>query len=371
MNLIIINSDKNHAPFYHNNFLNNFYKKKLNNTFLAEKKFKHIIFQLNKLHNYISENLKNIHLDNQYNSILSLPKDELCIYLYNQCHINAEYDNKFLKILINLSSKFKNNHEILMLIRYLIDNVSSEICFALLIYNALLKSIYCDYGAFYEVYERKDFYKYRRNFRDSLCFLKKDEKHFFNYYYYNRQNAYLNPNNVVWPLIKVLGYCRFFDLHKRDCYGVNSNFQEDENLLKLIKQDLKIKYIGEEKWKNQLALYKNTKFIFKDTDIKVLREYSPRFLGRQRLDVYFEIQDKKIAFEYQGEQHFKPVDFFGGINAYEKRKKLDKIKKEKCKRNSINLIEFNYTDSVSINSILEKLQKKNINLKGDNHVPNV
>lgn len=369
MNLLIINSHHMDAPLLHNNFLNNLNQRKIKDCYIDNNKFKNTIFQLNKLHENILTSFQNITIDEYYNKILVLPKDELSIYLYNQCHIKTDYDNNFLKFLINLNTKYKNNYEIMMLLRYLIDNVSTELCFKIIIYNALLKSIYCSYGV-EELYERRDFQKYQRNYREYLNNLESEEKHFFIWHRYKRSEG-LNPNNTVWPLISVLSYCSFFDLYQRDCFSTKTKFHEDEKLLKSVRKELKNKYIGEEKWKNQLALYKNTKFIFKDTDIKVLREYSPRFLGRQRFDVYFEVQNKKIAFEYQGEQHFKPVDFFGGINAYEKRKKLDKVKKEKCKRNSINLIEFNYTDSVSINSILEKLQKKNINLKGDNHVPNV
>ncbi len=47
----------------------------------------------------------------------------------------------------------------------------------------------------------------------------------------------------------------------------------------------------------------------------------------------------KLAFEYQGIQHYEPVDFFGGQEKYKKRKKRNKIKKEICEKRGIRLVE--------------------------------
>lgn len=74
--------------------------------------------------------------------------------------------------------------------------------------------------------------------------------------------------------------------------------------------------------------------------------YNKNILGRQELDIY--IPDYKIAIEYQGEQHFKPVDFGGyGDNIaktlYEKNIERDKRKQEICKKNNIKLLYFSNT----------------------------
>lgn len=47
--------------------------------------------------------------------------------------------------------------------------------------------------------------------------------------------------------------------------------------------------------------------------------------------------------EYDGEQHYKPIDYFGGIKAYEVRKKHDNIKDDYCTENKIPLIRIPYT----------------------------
>ena len=69
---------------------------------------------------------------------------------------------------------------------------------------------------------------------------------------------------------------------------------------------------------------------------------------------------KKIAFEYQGEQHFKPIKFFGGLKAFKKRKKLDLRKERVCKKLNINLIKFNYDEPVKTAFIIKRLKENNI-----------
>ncbi|MFQ5448359.1 MAG: hypothetical protein ACE5FF_15650 [Saprospiraceae bacterium] len=69
---------------------------------------------------------------------------------------------------------------------------------------------------------------------------------------------------------------------------------------------------------------------------KIVRQYSPRWLGRQRLDIY--IYRLKVAIEYQGKQHDVPVEFFGGQEAFKKTKQRDARKARLCKENNVALI---------------------------------
>lgn len=74
-------------------------------------------------------------------------------------------------------------------------------------------------------------------------------------------------------------------------------------------------------------------------------------------------KEKLIALiEYQGVQHYKPVDFFGGEREFNKRKINDKIKKEYCKKNNILLIEIPYWVK-RIDKYIEKYLKFDIQLK--------
>ena len=49
--------------------------------------------------------------------------------------------------------------------------------------------------------------------------------------------------------------------------------------------------------------------------------------------------------EYDGEQHFRPVNFYGGISSYEDTQIRDNIKTEYCQNNNIKLLRFNHKDT--------------------------
>jgi hypothetical protein len=71
--------------------------------------------------------------------------------------------------------------------------------------------------------------------------------------------------------------------------------------------------------------------------VKVVSQGKPKWLGRQSLDVFF--PDYNIGIEYQGVQHFKPVDFYGGDEKFIKQQQLDNLKRELCLLNGCRLIE--------------------------------
>lgn len=65
----------------------------------------------------------------------------------------------------------------------------------------------------------------------------------------------------------------------------------------------------------------------------------------QRFDFYLEINNKKYAIEYNGEQHYKYIPFFHGhdINIFKKYQERDQRKIQYCIDNDINLIIISYT----------------------------
>lgn len=62
--------------------------------------------------------------------------------------------------------------------------------------------------------------------------------------------------------------------------------------------------------------------------------------------------------EYQGEQHYEPVEFFGGEKQFKKTLKYDSLKEEYCKNNNIKLIKIPYWDSVNKEYIINRLKKE-------------
>jgi len=54
-----------------------------------------------------------------------------------------------------------------------------------------------------------------------------------------------------------------------------------------------------------------------------------------------------MCIEYDGIQHFKPIEYFGGEESFLSLKKRDKIKTDFCIKNNIKLLRIGYKDNMS------------------------
>ena len=121
-----------------------------------------------------------------------------------------------------------------------------------------------------------------------------------------------------------------------------------------IREKLDLPKIGEGKWISEIAILNKIKSL---TKFKVIHQWSPDWLGRQRIDIA--IPELELAFEFNGKQHYEPVDFFGGTKGYIATIKRDKLKKKLCKSNGIKLIEIKYDlEEQDIDLLLNNLLKK-------------
>lgn len=104
--------------------------------------------------------------------------------------------------------------------------------------------------------------------------------------------------------------------------------------------------IGEH-WISETILYHIVESLYPNVDI--LRHHRPKWLNNLELDIY--IPNKKLAFEYQGIQHFKAVDHWGGQQQLEKQQQHDRVKKQICQELGIKLICINYYDELTTENI--------------------
>lgn len=109
---------------------------------------------------------------------------------------------------------------------------------------------------------------------------------------------------------------------------------------------------------NEDLLFKKVLSLFGDK-YTVISQGSPSWLSPQRLDIY--IPELNLGIEYQGEQHYRPVDFGGkGKKISKKQFKLnqerDMKKKNLCVKNKLKLLELRYDEDM--NKFIEKLQNK-------------
>lgn len=95
-----------------------------------------------------------------------------------------------------------------------------------------------------------------------------------------------------------------------------------------------------------------------------LKEYHVEFIEQKRFDdckdTYclpfdFYLPDYNTCIEYDGAQHFYPVEHFGGIESFNALKRHDEIKNNFCFANNINLVRIPYTNFDNIDEILSQI----------------
>lgn len=111
----------------------------------------------------------------------------------------------------------------------------------------------------------------------------------------------------------------------------SSLLREAENEFRI---NIGARKIGES-WISETELFYKIKNAL--TDMVVIHHGRPDWLGRQHFDIW--IPELKCAIEYQGQQHDKPIEFFGGEKAFKQNQRRDILKREKASKNNVKLIE--------------------------------
>jgi hypothetical protein len=104
--------------------------------------------------------------------------------------------------------------------------------------------------------------------------------------------------------------------------------------------------IGEQ-WPSETLLYRLVSQLLPDSE--VIHHHKPVFLEGLEFDIY--IPDVRLAIEYQGIQHYEPINRFGGISGHEKLKERDARKRILAKNNDIRLHEWHYETPISEESV--------------------
>ena len=68
--------------------------------------------------------------------------------------------------------------------------------------------------------------------------------------------------------------------------------------------------------------------------------------NKKTLPFDFYLPEYNVCIEYDGEQHYRPVDHFGGENGFMQRKSNDSIKTSYCNLNNIQLLRIRYDQDV-------------------------
>lgn len=103
------------------------------------------------------------------------------------------------------------------------------------------------------------------------------------------------------------------------------------------------------KWKSEAQLYTLTASLYPDA----IYQYHPKWLGMQSLDIF--IPSLSVGIEYQGKQHYKPIEHFGGERHFLHQQANDRKKKELCVENGVILIEWPYTEDITESNLRKHL----------------
>ena len=128
----------------------------------------------------------------------------------------------------------------------------------------------------------------------------------------------------------------------------NTLFWNAENLLR---SRHNLPKIGEG-WLSEMLMYELISNIYPDS----IHHFSPNWLNHQHFDVF--VPSLKTAFEYQGKQHYEPVDFFGGNEGFLDNIRRDGLKFDLSTKNHIRIIYWRFDEPISYDLLMEKINKK-------------
>ncbi len=111
--------------------------------------------------------------------------------------------------------------------------------------------------------------------------------------------------------------------------------------------------LGIGKWRREGELYELVTKLFPRNVIR--REASPKWLGRQRLDIY--LPELSLVLEHQGKQHYTPIPVFGGEAAFGETKKRDKLKRTLCTENDVTVVDIRYDYPLTISNLRSRLKR--------------
>lgn len=98
---------------------------------------------------------------------------------------------------------------------------------------------------------------------------------------------------------------------------------------------------------SSMEIYVDARLV--DLNIAFKREHSEKWLvsdiSNRNLYLDFYLEEYNVAIECQGEQHFRPIKYFGGVDAFKNTQYRDSLKKSLCEEHGIKLYYINYNEN--------------------------
>jgi len=119
-----------------------------------------------------------------------------------------------------------------------------------------------------------------------------------------------------------------------------------------VRDDFGMRHVGEA-WVSENILAQIVRKIYPETTI--VMHHRPTWLNGLEIDIYLE--ELQIGFEYQGQQHFFPIEAWGGKEALEKLKERDLVKIALCKKQGVRLVHINFFDPLTEEFVHEQCRR--------------
>ena len=352
------------------------YKEDINGNFMTIGKRSDSIENLNELYEQIKQ-CPIVDEDNVY--FYFYKKECLPYYMAMEICKNADelniLQNKFNDDVytINYCAKFsKSKIDDIDFLHYCLDKRFGSKIFYSTVYSQNLKSNSCGGYAIYKI----PCIDYFRGLEGKYEFLNKQSQHLLtpsqknNYkslveLVYEKYNEQVNfetlPNKFLENIVcedfmydKIQKFL-FDTYYNRDSISNNTlRFEKLKQKYNNLKQYLFDNNIIKSKWKSEFELFILLSSLYPDA----IYQYHDKWLGYQSLDIF--IPSQNIAFEYQGIQHYEPIEIWGGEKGLKKRKILDQNKRELCIKQNVVLIEWKYNEpinKITLNSKLKNLTR--------------
>jgi hypothetical protein len=126
----------------------------------------------------------------------------------------------------------------------------------------------------------------------------------------------------------------------------------DRAMENAVRQEFGFRPVGEG-WVSETMLYQIVARLYAGTP--VLRRQRPAWLGGMELDIF--LPERDLAFEYQGQQHFYPVQAWGGEEALRELQARDAHKAQRCAERGVVLVPIDYTEPLSEGHVRERVNE--------------
>ncbi len=185
-----------------------------------------------------------------------------------------------------------------------------------------------------------------------------EENSFFNTVIINTEYDLCKYYSVIYELYLLISGWKYIEFYigKEICYPsefwlyVNTTNKYASFTSSRVDVKAELKFFNN-KWETEKSLYDIIRNLFIKEN--VIFHYRAHWLERLELDIY--ISDLMIGIEYQGIQHYKPLEHWGGEPGFAKRRANDIRKKNLCEQNGIRLIYFYYYEDITEELVMERL----------------